>query len=67
MAGRPRHSEEKMAEAVADYVAGEHSYDIALSLGVSHQTVLNWVRAAGHRVRTTQQSRELDEARRAEQ
>lgn len=66
MAGRPKqHSEEVMAEAVADYLAGEHSYDIALSIGVSNPTILNWVRAAGHRVRTAQESRALDRARRS--
>lgn len=67
MAGRPRSSEEVMAEAVADYLAGEHSYDIGLSLGVSSETVLNWVRTAGHRVRTSAQSRALDRARRSDQ
>ena len=68
MGARLRHpiSEEEIAEAVADYVAGEHSYDIGLSLGVSNATVLSWVRAAGERVRTATQSKALDRERRAD-
>jgi transposase-like protein len=44
-------TEEQIAEAVRDYLLGESADDIAVSLGVAHQTVIEWVRRAGGRVR----------------
>ena len=38
-------------QAVADYLAGETAWDLAFAYGVSDTTILNWVRAAGHRPR----------------
>jgi transposase-like protein len=46
-----RHTEAEIAEAVSDYELGESADDIAVSMGVSSQTILNWVREAGVRVR----------------
>jgi hypothetical protein len=44
-------TEKEIAEAVADYGRGARASDVAFTYGVSFQTVLAWVRAAGQPVR----------------
>jgi len=46
-----RYTAEQRAAAVRRYVAGESSTAIAADVGCVYQTVLRWVREAGHDVR----------------
>lgn len=44
-------SKDEIDEAIQDYLRGESADDIAVSLGISSDTVLRWVRKAGGTVR----------------